>query len=194
MRHGTGETHGKLSHGGCRNRASVIQSDEKRRDYHKRKRNVGFDVERKAYDMWGVNVFEIPGISHLTALGLMSELGHDFTRKFPSSKQFCCWCNIAPNTKISGGKRISSHVPHRRNNVGLILEVSLLRSPMRRTSWETSTAGYVHGPEVKPQSLPPPTRSLRYSLPWLQTRQLIIRKSRYRRESITRKTDCEIQA
>lgn len=93
---------------------------KKRRDYHKRKRTVGFDVERKAYDMWGVNVFEIPGISHLTALGLMSELGHDFTRKFPSSKQFCCWCNIAPNTKISGGKRISSHVPHRRNNVGLI--------------------------------------------------------------------------
>ena len=93
---------------------------KKRCDYHKRKRNVGFDVERKAYDMWGVNVFEIPGISHLTALGLMSELGHDFTRKFPSSKQFCCWCNIAPNTKISGGKRISSHVPHRRNNVGLI--------------------------------------------------------------------------
>ena len=78
---------------------------KKHRDYHKRKRNVGFDVERKAYDMWGVNVFEIPGISHLTALGLMSELGHDFTRKFPSSKQFCCWCNIAPNTKISGGEK-----------------------------------------------------------------------------------------
>lgn len=95
-------------------------SAKKRRDYHKRKRTVGFDVERKAYDMWGVNVFEIPGISHLTALELMSELGHDFIQKFPSSKQFCCWCNIAPNTKISGGKKISSHVPHRRNKVGLI--------------------------------------------------------------------------
>ncbi|MCO7113312.1 IS110 family transposase [Bacteroides uniformis] len=35
----------------------------------------------------------------------MSELGHDFTRKFPSSKQFCCWCNISPNTKISGRKK-----------------------------------------------------------------------------------------
>ena len=93
---------------------------KKRRDYKKTRHTVGFDVERKAYEMWGVNVFEIPGISHLTALELMSELGHDFTRKFPSSKQFCCWCNISPNTKISGGKRISSHVPHRRNNVGLI--------------------------------------------------------------------------
>ena len=93
---------------------------KKRRDYKKTRHTVSFDVERKAYEMWGVNVFEIPGISHLTALELMSELGHDFTRKFPSSKQFCCWCNISPNTKISGGKRISSHVPHRRNNVGLI--------------------------------------------------------------------------
>lgn len=80
---------------------------KKRRNYHKRKRKrtVGFDVERKAYDMWGVNVFEIPGISHLTALELMSELGHYFTRKSLSTKQFCSWCNIAPNTKISGGKK-----------------------------------------------------------------------------------------
>lgn len=108
-------------------RAEVAKVEEtsyipakKRRDYKKTRHTVGFDVERKAYEMWGVNVFEIPGISHLTALELMRELGHDFTRKFPSSKQFCCWCNIAPNTKISGGKRISSHVPHRRNNVGLI--------------------------------------------------------------------------
>lgn len=108
-------------------RAEVAKVEEtsyspakKRRDYKKARHTVGFDVERKAYEMWGVNVFEIPGISHLTALELMSELGHDFTRKFPSSKQFCCWCNIAPNTKIFGGKRISSHVPHRRNKVGLI--------------------------------------------------------------------------
>lgn len=56
---------------------------KKRRDYKKTRHTVGFDVERKAYEMWGVNVFEIPGISHLTALELMSELGHDFTRKFP---------------------------------------------------------------------------------------------------------------
>ena len=41
---------------------------------------MSFDVERKAYEMWGVNVFEIPGISHLTALELMSELG---TRLYP---------------------------------------------------------------------------------------------------------------
>ncbi|MCO7113313.1 hypothetical protein NIB75_14180 [Bacteroides uniformis] len=37
---------------------------KKRRDYKKTRHTVGFDVERKAYEMWGVNVFEIPGISH----------------------------------------------------------------------------------------------------------------------------------
>lgn len=92
----------------------------KKKNYSKRKYTVAFDVERMAFDIWGVNVFCIPGISHLTALELMSELGHDFYERFPSSKHFCSWCNIAPNTKISGGKKISSHIPHRRNKVGLI--------------------------------------------------------------------------
>lgn len=103
----------------CKDNGEFVKTN-KRRHYDKRKYTVAFDVERLAFDIWGVNVFNIPGISHLTALELISELGHDFTRKFPSSKQFCSWCNIAPNTKISGGKRISSHLPHRRNKVGLI--------------------------------------------------------------------------
>lgn len=29
---------------------------QKRRDYKKTRHTVGFDVERKAYEMWGVNV------------------------------------------------------------------------------------------------------------------------------------------
>lgn len=92
----------------------------KHRYYNRRKYSVAFDVERLAFDLLGVNVFDVPGISHLTALELASELGHEFTQKFPSSKHFCSCCNIAPNTKISGGKRISSHLPHRRNKVELI--------------------------------------------------------------------------
>lgn len=56
--------------------------------------------------MWGVNVFEIPGISHLTALGLMSELGHDFTRKFPSSKQFAVGATSHRILKYQEGKNI----------------------------------------------------------------------------------------
>ena len=142
---------------------------KKRRNYHKRKRKrtVGFDVERKAYDMWGVNVFEIPGISHLTALELMSELGHYFTRKSLSTKQFCSWCNIAPNTKISGGKRISSHVPHRRNKVGLIFRSvasSLANAKNQLGNFYRRIRSRVGG------------KAAVIATPWWQTRRLIIRK------------------
>jgi hypothetical protein len=54
----------------------------------------------------------------------MGELGHNFTDKFNSYKEFCCWANVTPNNKISGGKLLSSKVPKRKNQVGLILRAS----------------------------------------------------------------------
>jgi hypothetical protein len=44
-----------------------------------------------------------------------------YAYKFESYKEFCCWANITPNNKISGGKILSSKVPKRKNQVGLIL-------------------------------------------------------------------------
>jgi transposase len=63
----------------------------------------------------------IPGISDTAILKLIGELGHDFTDKFDSYKQFACWCNLTPNNKISGGKLLSSKIPKRKNIVGQIL-------------------------------------------------------------------------
>ena len=40
------------------------------------------DIERYAFDIWGVNVFKIPGIKDLASMELIGELGHDFTDKF----------------------------------------------------------------------------------------------------------------
>lgn len=82
---------------------------------------VKMDVERLANEMWGVNTFAIPGFSDLTVLMLMGELGHAFPLKFRSADAFARWCNLAPNTKISGGKTLSSRVPKKKNKVGLIL-------------------------------------------------------------------------
>ena len=67
---------------------------------------------------------QIPGISDSALLRLMGKLGHDFTDKFESYKQFCCWCNLTPNNKISGGKLLSSKIPKRKNPVGQILRSS----------------------------------------------------------------------
>jgi len=83
-----------------------------------------FDAEQYSYDILGVNLTRIPGISSLTAVKLISELGRDFTEKFPSVKQFCSWLNVVPNNKKSAGKILSSKVPKRKNFAGQALRVA----------------------------------------------------------------------
>ncbi|KAA6308664.1 hypothetical protein EZS27_039710, partial [termite gut metagenome] len=89
-----------------------------------KKNMISIDIETFAYQLWGVNLMHIPGISDAALLRLMGELGHNFTDKFNSYKEFCCWANVTPNNKISGGKLLSSKVPKRKNQVGLILRAS----------------------------------------------------------------------
>lgn len=88
------------------------------------KNAVTIDIESYASRLWGVNLMRIPGISDAALLRLVGELGHDFTDKFNSYKEFCCWCNLTPNNKISGGKLLSSKIPKRKNPVGQILRSS----------------------------------------------------------------------
>jgi transposase len=95
----------------------VLRSKKQRR----KKIAVGFDVERCGDQLFGVNLMRIPGISEGSLLKLIGELGHDFTEKFDSYKQFSRWANLAPNNKVTGGKLISSKVPKRKSHVGQVL-------------------------------------------------------------------------
>ena len=63
----------------------------------------------------------IPGINAVTALELISEIGVDMN-KWKSDKHFAAWLNLAPNTKISGGKIISSKIMKKKNNAGQCLK------------------------------------------------------------------------
>ena len=45
----------------------------------------------------------LPGIGRDTALVVAAEVGRDLSR-FPSSAHFCSWLDVAPPTRISGGK------------------------------------------------------------------------------------------
>ncbi len=83
-----------------------------------------FDAEKYSHEILGVNITRVPGISSLTAIKIISELGRGFQTKFPTYKQFCSWCNIAPNNKISGGKVLSSKIPKRKNFVGQAFRVA----------------------------------------------------------------------
>jgi hypothetical protein len=102
--------------------SSAVVLENLRSQKKNRHRNaITFDVEAYAFGLWGVNLMRVPGINDVTALSLMGELGHNFTHRFDTYKQFCCWCNVAPNNKISGGKILSSKVPKRKNAVGILL-------------------------------------------------------------------------
>jgi transposase len=57
------------------------------------------------FQAMGVDLTAIPTIDVDTALVIFSEVGPDLSR-FPTSEQFCAWLNLAPGTRISGGKRL----------------------------------------------------------------------------------------
>jgi hypothetical protein len=79
-----------------------------------------FDIEGLAHQYFGVNLFDISGVSHNTVLCLLSHMGHDID-KFPSSKHFCSWLRLSPNNKISGGKILSSRTPKGKSVLSLAL-------------------------------------------------------------------------
>lgn len=67
-----------------------------------------------------VDLCKIPGISEVTALEFISEVGVDMS-KWKTAKHFAAWLNLTPNTKISGGKIISSKMMKKKNKAGQYL-------------------------------------------------------------------------
>ena len=63
---------------------------------------------------------KIPGISDVSALEFLSEVGTDMS-KWKSAKHFAAWLNLTPNTKITGGKIISSKLMKKKNKAGQYL-------------------------------------------------------------------------
>lgn len=91
-----------------------------------KKNSMAVNVEEYCYRAFGVNIMAIPSISHSTALTILSELGPDFVKKFPTANKFAKWCNLAPNDKITGGKIVSSKMLKRKNKVGQALRQSAM--------------------------------------------------------------------
>jgi transposase len=87
-------------------------------------------VREPLYAAAGVDLTQINGIAAHTALAVVSEIGTDMTR-WPTEKHFTSWMCVAPGTKITGGKVISSRTRTAANRVATVLRTaaaSLLRS------------------------------------------------------------------
>jgi len=79
-----------------------------------------FDVSTLSYQMVGVDLFSIEGVSRSTVMTFLSEVGNDIY-KFKTAKQFTSWLRLAPNNKISGGKVLSSRTPRGKNYLAAAL-------------------------------------------------------------------------
>ena len=82
------------------------------------------------YAAAGVDLTQINGIASHVALAVISEIGVDMSR-WPTEKNFTNWMCVAPGTKITGGKVLSSRTRTAANRVATLLRnaaSSLLRS------------------------------------------------------------------
>jgi transposase len=92
--------------------------------YKKINKNTPKDIDLNllAYQHFeGVDLMAIEGMSYSTVLALISEVGVDGIKRFPTAKHFANWLRLAPNNKISGGKVLSSKVPKGSNRLKIAL-------------------------------------------------------------------------
>lgn len=107
-----------------------INSDQEKKQhfidkkvYKKINKNTpkNLDINLLSYQYFGgVDLLAIEGVSHATALAVMSEVGNDI-RKFGTADQFASWLRLSPNNKISGGKVLSSRIPKGSNRLKIAL-------------------------------------------------------------------------
>jgi transposase len=80
-----------------------------------------FEIQSQLHRTCGqVDLTQIHGIAPLTALNLVAEIGTDMSR-WPTEKHFTSWMNLAPGTKVTGGKILSSRRGPSKNRAGLVL-------------------------------------------------------------------------
>ena len=92
---------------------STVETPEAKPFKRNNKNSInGLDLNKVAFQYFeGVDLYQIPGVSHSTILSIMSEIGPEGFTKFPTAKHFASWLRLAPNNKISGGQTLSNRIP-----------------------------------------------------------------------------------
>ena len=105
-------------------------SAESRPPSKRRKNQVSFDGRTLLHERLGVDLTQIKGLEVLTVLTVVSECGVDLSR-FPTPKHFVSWLGLAPGTKKSGHRVLSSRSRRTTNRAATALRLaaqSLLKS------------------------------------------------------------------
>ncbi len=92
---------------------------------------IPYDSRAELYRIMGVDLTRIDGLNEGTVQLILSELGLDVCKKWPTEGQFSSWLGLSPNNEISGGKvlrRGTRKVVNRVANALRICAESLLNS------------------------------------------------------------------
>ena len=98
-------------------------NEKKQKNRVSGKNRINFDAKSYLDKILEVDVTKIAGISDLSALAIYSEVGSDLSM-FKTEHHFTSWLGIAPNTKISGGKIISSRIQKKKHNAGQAFRIA----------------------------------------------------------------------
>lgn len=80
-----------------------------------------FEIQSPLHRLCGnVDLTQIPGLAPATALTVVTEIGTEVSR-WPTEKHFTSWLNLAPGTKITGGKLMSARRAPSKNRAGQAL-------------------------------------------------------------------------
>lgn len=79
--------------------------------------------QKRLHMLLGVDLTRTPGISILTVLCLICELGTDW-RCFPTAAHFASWLGLCPNNQISGGRVLRRRTRLVQNRVRNILKMA----------------------------------------------------------------------
>lgn len=90
-----------------------------------RKNALPFNATVYLKTIMGVNVTEIFGINELSALTVLAEVGSDLS-KWKTAHHYTSWLGLAPNTKISGNKIISSRIMKKKHYAGQAFRMAAL--------------------------------------------------------------------
>ena len=83
------------------------------------------DIRPQLHQIMGVDLTLIPGLNDIGVLIILSEIGTDL-RRWRDSGAFSAWLGLAPGSKISGGRVLSSKTPHVVNRVAVLLRLAAL--------------------------------------------------------------------
>jgi transposase len=100
------------------------ETQPKKKRFHRNKTGASLklDLTEELKRLCGVDLTQVIGLSVLSVLTIISEIGLDMKR-WRSAKAFCAWLGLCPRNKISGGRVLDSRTAHVVNRVAILLRI-----------------------------------------------------------------------